>query len=81
MPRIKHPDPDRTVPEHRYGFSLADPDQAAWLDQVLGRVRLQGTPGVGISAVIRLALSRLQAEPQDAVIAELIRLREARGDL
>lgn len=75
-PRIKHPGPE-VRPERRYGFSLSDPAQSDWLDQVLGGVRLAGTPGVGVSAVIRLAISRLQAEPQDQIVAELIRLREA----
>ena len=78
-PRIKHPGPD-VRPEHRYGFSLSDPDQAGWLDQVLGQVRLNGTPGVGVSAVIRLAISRLQAEPMEKTVAELIRLREGGQD-
>ncbi|MHB8323702.1 MAG: hypothetical protein ACYDEA_09420 [Candidatus Dormibacteria bacterium] len=78
-PHIKHPGPE-VRPEHRYGFSLSDPDQAAWLDQVLGGVRLQGTPGVGVSAVVRLALSRLQGEGIDQVVTDLIRLREAGQD-
>lgn len=78
-PRIKHPGPE-VRPERRYGFSISDPDQAAWLDQVLGGVRLQGTPGVGVSAVVRLALSRLEAEGIEQVVAELIKLREAGQD-
>lgn len=48
----------------------------SWLDGVLADVRREGIPGVGTSAVVRLGLSRLQAEPVDKVVSELIQLRE-----
>jgi hypothetical protein len=50
-------------------------DDAKWLDGVLADARRKGALGVGNSALIRLAFSRLRAEPSDKVVAELIRLR------
>lgn len=56
-------------------------DDAQWLDRVLADARRRGALGVGNSALIRLAFSRLRAEPVEKVVAELIRVRQARGDL
>jgi len=52
-------------------------DLGNWLDNTMAITRSRGVRGVGPSAVVRLALARLAASEQEAVVDELIQIRES----
>lgn len=49
------------------GFFIR-PDQRAWLNEVAARAKLDGIDGLSASDVVRLALTRLQAEVGEGLV-------------
>lgn len=51
----------------KVGFFVR-PDQRAWLNEVAARAKLDGIDGLSASDVVRLALTRLQAEVGEGLV-------------